>query len=38
VVPEETVLTKRHNVFDNDEFDVFRRDDIDKSKIHRGKM
>lgn len=36
-VPEDTVLTKRHNVFDNDEFDVFRRDDIDKSKVFKGK-
>ncbi|XP_052059611.1 activating signal cointegrator 1 complex subunit 2-like [Mytilus californianus] len=35
--PEETVLTKRHNVFDDDEFDVFRKDDIDTSKIHKGK-
>lgn len=35
--PEETVLTKRHNVYDDDEFDVFRRDDIDVNKIHKGK-
>ncbi|KAF6029822.1 ASCC2 [Bugula neritina] len=34
---DETLLTSRKNVFDNDEFDVFRSRRIDQSKIHKGK-
>ncbi|XP_072048845.1 activating signal cointegrator 1 complex subunit 2-like [Amphiura filiformis] len=33
----ETVLTKRANIYENDEFDVFTRDDVDTSRIHKGK-
>ena len=36
--PEDnSVLTQRRNVYDNDEFDVFRKDAIDTSRIHKGK-
>ena len=34
---EESVLSRRKNVFDNDEFDVFNRKDVDVSRIHVGK-
>ncbi|XP_050415433.1 activating signal cointegrator 1 complex subunit 2 [Patella vulgata] len=34
--PELLVETRR-NIYDGDEFDVFRRDDIDMSRIHKGK-
>ncbi|XP_077985044.1 activating signal cointegrator 1 complex subunit 2-like isoform X2 [Glandiceps talaboti] len=32
-----SMLSERQNIYDNDEFDVFRRDQIDTSKIHQGK-
>ncbi|XP_019060036.1 activating signal cointegrator 1 complex subunit 2 isoform X3 [Fukomys damarensis] len=31
------LLTSRHNVFQNDEFDVFSRDSVDRSRIHKGR-
>ena len=31
------VLGQRLNVYDNDEFDVFNQDNVDLSRIHRGK-
>ncbi|XP_034804270.2 activating signal cointegrator 1 complex subunit 2 isoform X9 [Pan paniscus] len=31
------LLTSRHNVFQNDEFDVFSRDSVDLSRVHKGK-
>ncbi|XP_067937663.1 activating signal cointegrator 1 complex subunit 2-like [Watersipora subatra] len=38
VAPEErSLVNSRKNVFDNDEFDVFRRTTVDTSKMHRGK-
>jgi activating signal cointegrator complex subunit 2 len=30
-------LEQRRNIFDGDDFDVFSRDDVDKSRIHKGK-
>ncbi|CAG0891869.1 unnamed protein product [Darwinula stevensoni] len=40
-IPEQTAppsaLESRHCIYDGDEFDIFRRDDVDLSKIHRGK-
>ncbi|GAB6033363.1 hypothetical protein CHUAL_013128 [Chamberlinius hualienensis] len=32
-----SLIEQRRNVFDNDEFDIFRRSDIDLSRVHRGK-
>lgn len=31
------VLSNRSNVFDDDEFDVFRRDQVDMSRIWKGR-
>ncbi|XP_014616830.1 PREDICTED: activating signal cointegrator 1 complex subunit 2 [Polistes canadensis] len=31
------IISERLNVFDNDEFDIMNRDDIDMSRIHKGK-
>ncbi|XP_078682553.1 activating signal cointegrator 1 complex subunit 2-like isoform X1 [Branchiostoma floridae x Branchiostoma belcheri] len=36
-VVETTLLSQRANVFAGDEFDVFSRDDIDMSKVFKGK-
>jgi hypothetical protein len=33
----DSLLDQRSNVYDNDEFDVFRRKDIDRSRVHIGK-
>ncbi|KAK9762384.1 hypothetical protein K7432_011915, partial [Basidiobolus ranarum] len=33
----EDLISQRHNVFDNDEFDVFSGNDVDRSKINFGK-
>ena len=33
----DSLLEQRSNVYDNDEFDVFRRKDIDRSRVHIGK-
>jgi len=35
--PVKTILEERHSVYDNDEFDVFSRNKVDVSKIHKGK-
>ncbi|XP_041373441.1 activating signal cointegrator 1 complex subunit 2-like isoform X2 [Gigantopelta aegis] len=35
--PSPSVLDSRRNIYDDDEFDIFRRDDVDKTKIHIGK-
>ncbi|CAF0837772.1 unnamed protein product [Rotaria sp. Silwood1] len=32
-----SLLEQRSNIYDNDEFDLFNRDDIDLTRIHRGK-
>ncbi|CAF1019251.1 unnamed protein product [Rotaria sordida] len=32
-----SILEQRSNIYDNDEFDIFNRDNIDLTKIHRGK-
>lgn len=32
-----SVLNNRSNVFDDDEFDVFRRDQVDMSRIWKGR-
>ncbi|XP_006869292.1 PREDICTED: activating signal cointegrator 1 complex subunit 2 isoform X2 [Chrysochloris asiatica] len=32
-----TLLASRHNVFQNDEFDVFSRDSVDLSRVHKGR-
>ncbi|XP_058546760.1 activating signal cointegrator 1 complex subunit 2 isoform X3 [Neofelis nebulosa] len=38
VKPDPTpLLTSRHNVFQNDEFDVFSRDTVDLSRVHKGR-
>ncbi|XP_070372439.1 activating signal cointegrator 1 complex subunit 2 isoform X3 [Equus asinus] len=38
VKPDPTpLLTARHNVFQNDEFDVFSRDSVDLSRVHKGR-
>lgn len=38
VKPDPTpLLSSRHNVFQNDEFDVFSRDSIDLSRVHKGR-
>jgi activating signal cointegrator complex subunit 2 len=40
LLQEEEELVKglqRLNVFDNDEFDIMTRDDVDTSRIHLGK-
>ncbi|XP_012869718.1 PREDICTED: activating signal cointegrator 1 complex subunit 2 [Dipodomys ordii] len=38
VKPEPTpLLASRHNVFQNDEFDVFSRDSVDLNRIHKGR-
>ncbi len=34
---EFSLLEQRLNIYDNDEFDVFNQDNIDLSRIHRGK-
>ncbi|XP_030741320.1 activating signal cointegrator 1 complex subunit 2 isoform X1 [Echinops telfairi] len=31
------LLTSRHNIFQNDEFDVFSRDSVDLSRVHKGR-
>lgn len=31
------LLGQRANIYDNDEFDIFNRENIDLSRIHRGK-
>ncbi|KAI4498078.1 hypothetical protein M0802_006902 [Mischocyttarus mexicanus] len=31
------IISERFNIFDNDEFDIMNRDDIDMSRIHKGK-
>lgn len=36
-IEENSILKERRNVFDNDEFDIFRKKTVDKDKIHRGK-
>lgn len=28
---------ERFNIFDNDEFDIMTRDDIDMTRVHKGK-
>jgi len=33
----ESMLSRRKNVFDNDEFDIFNRADVDATRIHVGK-
>ncbi|XP_037672889.1 activating signal cointegrator 1 complex subunit 2 isoform X2 [Choloepus didactylus] len=38
VKPDPTpLLTSRHNVFQDDEFDVFSRDTVDLSRVHKGR-
>lgn len=38
IKPDPTpLLTARHNVFQNDEFDVFSRDSVDLSRVHKGR-
>ncbi|XP_048199218.1 activating signal cointegrator 1 complex subunit 2 isoform X2 [Perognathus longimembris pacificus] len=38
VKPDPTpLLASRHNVFQNDEFDVFSRDSVDLNRIHKGR-
>ncbi|CAF2450778.1 unnamed protein product [Rotaria sp. Silwood2] len=32
-----SILGQRSNIYDNDEFDIFNRDNIDLTRIHRGK-
>lgn len=32
-----TVLNSRSNVFDDDEFDVFRRDRVDMTRVWKGR-
>ncbi|XP_024623734.1 activating signal cointegrator 1 complex subunit 2 isoform X2 [Neophocaena asiaeorientalis asiaeorientalis] len=31
------LLSSRHNIFQNDEFDVFSRDSVDLSRVHKGR-
>ena len=33
----DSLLDQRSSVFDNDEFDMFRRKDVDRSRVHIGK-
>ena len=33
----DSLLDQRSNVYDNDEFDVFCRKDVDRSRVHIGK-
>ena len=33
----DSLLDQRSGVYDNDEFDVFRRKDVDRSRVHIGK-
>lgn len=38
IKPDPTpLLTSRHNIFQNDEFDVFSRDSVDMSRVLKGK-
>lgn len=38
VKPDPTpLLSSRHNIFQNDEFDVFSRDSVDLSRVHKGR-
>ncbi|XP_073646384.1 activating signal cointegrator 1 complex subunit 2 isoform X2 [Tursiops truncatus] len=38
VKPDVTpLLASRHNIFQNDEFDVFSRDSVDLSRVHKGR-
>ncbi|KAK2493356.1 hypothetical protein MC885_020823 [Smutsia gigantea] len=38
IKPDPTpLLTSRHNIFQNDEFDVFSRDSVDMSRVFKGK-
>ncbi|XP_028336206.2 activating signal cointegrator 1 complex subunit 2 isoform X1 [Physeter macrocephalus] len=38
VKPDPTpLLASRHNIFQNDEFDVFNRDSVDLSRVHKGR-
>ncbi|XP_071095165.1 activating signal cointegrator 1 complex subunit 2-like [Haliotis cracherodii] len=32
-----SLVDQRANIFDNDQFDVFRKDNVDMSRIHKGK-
>jgi hypothetical protein len=32
-----SLLGQRLNIYDNDEFDIFNQDNVDLSRIHRGK-
>jgi len=32
-----SILEQRSNIYDNDEFDIFNRENVDRSRIHRGK-
>ncbi|XP_048774497.2 activating signal cointegrator 1 complex subunit 2-like isoform X3 [Ostrea edulis] len=35
--PEDSVIAQRANIFDHDEFDVYSRDKVDMSRVHKGK-
>lgn len=36
-IPAFEELNKRSNIYDNDEFDIFHREEIDLSKVNIGK-
>ena len=36
-LPPQTLIEQRANIHDNDEFDIFRREDVDLSRVHKGK-
>lgn len=36
-IEHESVLTSRHNIYDNDEFDIFTHRTVDTSKVYAGK-
>ena len=36
-IDEHNLLSSRKNVYDNDQFDVFRKRTVDMSNIHKGK-
>ncbi|KAI8439146.1 hypothetical protein MSG28_012999, partial [Choristoneura fumiferana] len=36
-IRQESLISERLNVFDGDQFDIMTRDDVDLSKIHKGK-
>ena len=37
VMKQSSVLSSRHNIYDEDEFDIFSNTNVDLSRVHKGK-